>query len=53
MNRNHGFRVMTKLEETGMLINRLRAVASVSENGFEVEYLKKKVAQPVLAQNNV
>ena len=52
VNRNHGFRVITK-QETGMLINRLMAVASVSENGFEVEYLKKKVAQPVLAQNNV
>lgn len=37
VNRNHGFRVMTK-QETGMLINRLKSFNHVPENRFEIRY---------------
>ena len=40
-NRKHGFKVMTA-QETGILINRLKSVAAVTENGFEVEYREHK-----------
>ena len=53
-NKNYGFKVMTG-QETGVLINRLKSINSVSENEFEVGYSErmKKIRQVAFVGNSV
>lgn len=49
INKNYGFKVMTR-QEVDILINPLKSINPISENGFEVEYLNdistKEISQP-------